>query len=204
MKSVFVEKKENYNTHSLELLHQLKDQLNLTGLEGVRILNRYDFEDPGTDLYDKICRTILSEPPVDNLYHDSLPIGENETAFAVKYLPGQFDQRADSASQCIQLITHGSREQIYTARIYGQEDFMMSTKKDGIWQKGTPLAGINTEQNEGAQSISADGKFLVFTACNRKDGYGSCDLYYSEVRDGRWTPPENIGSPINSKAWESQ
>ncbi len=101
-------------------------------------------------------------------------------------------------------LTADGERLIYTARIYGQEDFLMSTKKDGVWQKGVPLNGINTELNEGAQSISADGKFLVFTACNRKDGYGSCDLYYSEVRDGRWTPPANIGTPINSRGWESQ
>jgi phosphoribosylformylglycinamidine synthase len=118
MKSVFVEKKENYNTHSLDLLHQLKDQLILPGLEGVRILNRYDFEAASEEVYSKICRTILSEPPVDNLYHDNFPMNDDETAFAVLFLPGQFDQRADSAAQCIQLITHRSREEIKTARIY--------------------------------------------------------------------------------------
>ncbi len=101
-------------------------------------------------------------------------------------------------------LTADGKQLIYTAMLYGQEDFIMSTKKDGVWQKGIPLDGINTDLNEGAQSISADGKFLVFTACNRKDGYGSCDLYYSEVRDGRWTPAANIGSPINSRGWESQ
>ncbi len=93
---------------------------------------------------------------------------------------------------------------IYTSRVRGQEDFYMSSNIDGVWQKGKPMQEINTPNNEGAQSISADGRFMVFTACNRKDGYGSCDLYFSEVRDGRWTPPANIGSPINSKGWESQ
>ena len=61
MKSVYVEKKENYNTHSKDLFHQLKDQLTLPELKGVRILNRYDFEDPGEDLYDKICVSISSK-----------------------------------------------------------------------------------------------------------------------------------------------
>ena len=118
MKSVYVEKKENYNTHSLDLFHQLKDQLTLPKLEGVRILNRYDFEVPDDEVYSKICRTILSEPPVDNLYHDNFPMEKDETAFAVQYLPGQYDQRADSAAQCIQLITHGIRQDINTARVY--------------------------------------------------------------------------------------
>ncbi|MCD6397012.1 MAG: phosphoribosylformylglycinamidine synthase [Spirochaetaceae bacterium] len=118
MKSVYVEKKENYNTHSLDLFHQLKDLLTLPELNGVRILNRYDFEVSDDEVYKKICRTILSEPPVDNLYHGDFPIEEDETAFAVQYLPGQFDQRADSAAQCIQLITHGSREEVNTFRVY--------------------------------------------------------------------------------------
>ncbi len=118
MKSVFVEKKKNYNTHSQNLFHQLKDQLSLPDLKGVRILNRYDFEDPGDEFYGKICGTILSEPPVDNLYQDNFPMTDDETAFAVLFLAGQYDQRADSAAQCIQLITHGSREEINTARIY--------------------------------------------------------------------------------------
>ncbi|MCK5196730.1 MAG: phosphoribosylformylglycinamidine synthase, partial [Spirochaetales bacterium] len=118
MKSVYVEKKENYNTHSKDLLHQLRAQLNLHDLKGVRILNRYDFKDSGRDVYNKVCTTILSEPPVDDLYHGDFPIEEDETAFAVHYLPGQYDQRADSAAQCIQLITHGSREEINTFRVY--------------------------------------------------------------------------------------
>lgn len=118
MRSVFVEKKEHYNTQSINLLNQLKDQLNLADLKSLRILNRYDFEVSDDEVYSQICSTILSEPPVDNLYEVDFPLAEDETAFAVLYLPGQFDQRADSAAQCIQLITHGSRQDINTARIY--------------------------------------------------------------------------------------
>jgi len=92
MKSIFVEKKENYNTHSLDLFHQLQDQLILPELKGLRILNRYDLEAPDDEVYRKICRTILSEPPVDKLYHEVFPISEDETAFAVVYLTGQYDQ----------------------------------------------------------------------------------------------------------------
>ncbi|MCK5154568.1 MAG: phosphoribosylformylglycinamidine synthase, partial [Spirochaetales bacterium] len=118
MRSVFVEKKEHYNTQSINLLNQLKDQLKLSDLKNLRIINRYDFEVSDDEVYRKICSTILSEPPVDNLYHDTFPLADEETAFAVLYLPGQFDQRADSAAQCIQLITHGSRQDINTARVY--------------------------------------------------------------------------------------
>ncbi|MFK7773999.1 MAG: OmpA family protein [Saprospiraceae bacterium] len=130
-----------------------------------------------------------------------------KTAYAnpVPYEPKSLGENINTQNpEYLPSLTADGNQLIYTARLYGQEDFIMSTKKDGVWQKGVPLNGVNTEQNEGAQSISADGKFLVFTACNRKDGYGSCDLYYSEIRDGRWTSAANIGSPINSRGWESQ
>ncbi|MEM8906869.1 MAG: OmpA family protein [Bacteroidota bacterium] len=94
---------------------------------------------------------------------------------------------------------------VYTMRVRGQEDFYLSKKVDGIWQAGTPIEEINTPLNEGAQSIAVDGKFLVFTICDRRqDGYGNCDLYFSELQNNRWTPAANIGTPVNSRAWESQ
>ncbi len=86
-----------------------------------------------------------------------------------------------------------------------KEDFYVSKKKNGMWTKSVNIgAPMNTANNEGAQSISPDGQLLIFTACNRKDGYGSCDLYYSRKIGNAWTKPRNIGPPINSSAWESQ
>lgn len=93
---------------------------------------------------------------------------------------------------------------VYTARVGGREDFYMSRKVGGVWQRGEPIPEINTNENEGAQSISADGKTLVFTGCNRPGGLGSCDLYISEWRNSGWTKPVNMGSAVNSTAWESQ
>jgi outer membrane protein OmpA-like peptidoglycan-associated protein/tetratricopeptide (TPR) repeat protein len=86
----------------------------------------------------------------------------------------------------------------------GQEDLFMSRKSDSVWSKGRGISAVNTDDNEGAQSISADGKFLVYTVCNRKEDYGSCDLYFSRKINNKWTAPENIGSPVNSAEWESQ
>ncbi len=85
-----------------------------------------------------------------------------------------------------------------------QEDLYRSLKKNGEWTIAEPLPHVNTNENEAAQSISADGKFLVFTVCNRPGDYGSCDLYYSERIEGRWTTPKNMGAEINSEGWESQ
>lgn len=85
-----------------------------------------------------------------------------------------------------------------------QEDFYMSTQKEGKWELGYPILDLNKPYlNEGAQSISANGKMMVFTACDRQDGVGSCDIYYTEVQNGKWTKPQNIGYPINSRKWES-
>jgi len=85
-----------------------------------------------------------------------------------------------------------------------QEDFYTSTFENGIWQPGKPLSSINSAYNEGAQTISTDGKLLFFTACTRNDGRGSCDIYFSRNKNGDWSAPLNAGEPVNSPSWESQ
>lgn len=86
-----------------------------------------------------------------------------------------------------------------------QEDFYISYYYDNKWQKavnaGYPL---NTRQNEGAQSLSSDGSYMYFTACDRQGGMGSCDIYYSAMYDGKWSEPANLRGPVNTSAWESQ
>ncbi|MBK9014183.1 MAG: PD40 domain-containing protein [Saprospiraceae bacterium] len=93
---------------------------------------------------------------------------------------------------------------IYTTFRGGQEDFYRSVKVNGEWQPGEPIEAVNTPNNEGAQSISADGKFLIFTACHRRDGLGGCDLFFAELKNGKWTAVRNLGAPINTPGWESQ
>lgn len=93
---------------------------------------------------------------------------------------------------------------IFTCRNQGQEDLWYSTFQDGGWNAGQPIPKINTQENEGAQSIAPDGKTIVFTACNRPDGLGSCDLYITSFIGRNWTTPSNMGAVINSGAWESQ
>ena len=86
-----------------------------------------------------------------------------------------------------------------------QEDFYVSRLVNNVWSRaqnaGRPL---NTPQNEGAQSLSSDGSYMYFTACERSDGYGRCDIYYSIFDGSSWSEPVNIGPPVNSKYWESQ
>lgn len=88
---------------------------------------------------------------------------------------------------------------------YYHEDFYISHFRDGQWQKALNLGPpLNTDGNEGAQTITADGRHLYFTACNRPDGIGRCDIYYAERIGGQWTKPVNLGRPVNSTAWDSQ
>jgi outer membrane protein OmpA-like peptidoglycan-associated protein/tetratricopeptide (TPR) repeat protein len=95
---------------------------------------------------------------------------------------------------------------IFTRRVSGRdEDFFESDKSGNNWQKGKSLPGdINTDQNEGAQCISQDGEWLIFTGCNRQDGFGSCDLYISyKMPNGTWSTAKNLGPQINTEFWES-
>ncbi|OFX59578.1 MAG: hypothetical protein A2046_04165 [Bacteroidetes bacterium GWA2_30_7] len=86
-----------------------------------------------------------------------------------------------------------------------QEDFFVSKKANNIWEAKQKIEGkVNTKNNEGAQSISSDGKFLYFSACERNDGYGECDIYYSEKTETGWSTAKNIGQKINSGYWEAQ
>lgn len=85
-----------------------------------------------------------------------------------------------------------------------QEDFFISEFDSVNWERATPLSEVNTSDNEGAQTLSADSKILFFTACNREDGWGSCDIYFSRFINGKWTEPQNSGSGLNTKFWEGQ
>lgn len=84
-----------------------------------------------------------------------------------------------------------------------QEDFYISEKNNGVWEKSKALSKIiNSENNEGAQSLSVDGCTMLFTACNRYDGHGSCDIYFSIKKNGTWSVPKPLPKPINSEYWE--
>ena len=114
---IYVEKKKEHATEAQGLLNDIKASLGLTGLTGLRVINRYDVEGITRDVFDMSKNTIFSEPQVDVTY-DTLPqLEPGQRMFATEYLPGQFDQRADSCSQCIQLLAQGDRPVVRTARI---------------------------------------------------------------------------------------
>lgn len=113
---VFVEKKEGLANEAKSLLNDVQSLLGIKTLEKVRIFNRYDAENISQDLFEYAKNTVFSEPQLDNVYDE--PSLDGGTMFAVEYLPGQFDQRADSASQCIQIISQGERPTVRTAKVY--------------------------------------------------------------------------------------
>ena len=117
-------------------------------------------------------------------------MGVNINSGALEYLPS---------------LTVDGNKMIFNRRINSDEDFYESDKVNGIWQPAKPVAGkLNTNFNEGAQNISQDGEWLIFTGCNYPEGLGSCDLYISyKNKNGEWSEAQNIGRTLNTEAWES-
>ena len=113
---IYVEKKEGHRNEANSLLNDVKTFLMIDNLKSVRILNRYDVENIEKELFDYSISTVFSEPQTDDTYFNI--DNEKGIIFAVEYLPGQFDQRADSASQCIQIISQKERPIVKTAKVY--------------------------------------------------------------------------------------
>ena len=113
---VYVEKKQGLAHEADALRYEIRHLLQIKSLESVRVLNRYDVEHIDADLFEESKTKVLSEPQLDTV-SDSFD-AENAVVFAVEYLPGQFDQRADSAAQCIQILSRGERPVVRTAKVY--------------------------------------------------------------------------------------
>ena len=127
---------------------------------------------------------------IKNYLFNPQNMGDSINSSALEYLPS---------------LTVDGNKMIFNKRINGDEDFYESDKINGVWQQAKPIAGkLNTNFNEGAQNISQDGDWLIFTGCNYPEGLGSCDLYISyKNKNGEWSEAENIGRTINTDAWET-
>lgn len=117
IKRIFVEKKPEFAVEAKSLYHDLRDNLGIEQLTGVRIINRYDISLSNASVYERAKDIIFSEPPVDLVYEEELPLTGNEKVFAVEYLPGQYDQRADSAVQCLQIIDQNDKSSLASAKV---------------------------------------------------------------------------------------
>ncbi len=114
---IFVEKREGFNVEAGQMLWDLRHNLGMKSIEKLRLANRYDISGLSKEEFERAKTTVFSEPNADIIYEDTLPLDSGWQVFATEYLPGQYDQRADSAAQCVQLLTQGERPQVLTARI---------------------------------------------------------------------------------------
>ncbi len=118
VRRVYVEKKPAFAVQAKELKHEISSYLGIQNVTAVRELIRYDVENIEDEVFEKACRTVFAEPPVDDLYLEKFETAENAHVFSVEYLPGQFDQRADSAVQCVQFLNENAKPIIRSATTY--------------------------------------------------------------------------------------
>ena len=118
VRRVYVEKKPDFAVQAKDLKHEIQHYLGIGTVTGVRVLIRYDVENISDETFEKACKGVFAEPPVDRLYLEEFPKQEKDYIFSVEYLPGQFDQRADSAEQCVQFIKEDEKPVIQTATTY--------------------------------------------------------------------------------------
>ena len=126
---VYVEKKEALANEARALLEDLRAFLGIQSLTGLRLFNRYDLEGINRELFDYAVQTVLSEPQLDTVTSE---VPQGDTVFAVEYLPGQYDQRADSAAQCIQILSQGERPTVRTARVYVLEGELTAEQVEAV------------------------------------------------------------------------
>ena len=117
VRRIYVEKKKPYAVAAGKLLGEIRNYLGIDSVTGVRVLIRYDIENISDATYEAAKRTVFSEAPVDDIYEESFDAVEGRT-FSVEYLPGQFDQRADSAEQCVKLLNENEDPKVRTATTY--------------------------------------------------------------------------------------
>ena len=186
VRRIYVEKRDQFAVAARGLEHEVKSYLGIKDLEKVRILIRYDVENISDEVYERACRSVFSEPPVDQLYEESFPMAEDEKAFAVEFLPGQFDQRADSAVQCVKFLKEDEEPIIRSATVYvvkgavSGEEFEavknhcinpVDSRETGFVKPET----LVTEFQEPADVITFDG-FIDMDEAPLKELYTSLNL----------------------------
>ena len=132
VRRIYVEKKKPFAVKAKELKEEISNYLGIGTVKNVRVLIRYDVENLSEDTYRKSKGTIFSEPPVDILYEGDFEKNPEDTVFSVEYLPGQFDQRADSAEQCVKLLNENEEPVIRSATTYVIEGTLTEAETEAI------------------------------------------------------------------------
>ncbi|MDD3218874.1 MAG: phosphoribosylformylglycinamidine synthase [Lachnospiraceae bacterium] len=132
VRRVYVEKKPNFAVKAKELKHEISSYLGIKTVTAVRVLIRYDVENISDSVFESACKTVFSEPPVDDLYKEIFEMAEGAKAFSVEFLPGQFDQRADSAVQCVKFLKEDEEPIIRSATTYVIEGTVTDEELEAI------------------------------------------------------------------------
>lgn len=157
VRRIYAEKKREYAAAANSLYEDLKGYLKLSNLSGVRILIRYDIEDIPDDVYDVAKRCVFYEPPVDDLYEEDFPKESGDRVFSVEYLPGQFDQRADSAVQCVQFLRADASPTIRTATTYCLSGTITDEEFEEV--KSYCINPVDSRESDGAKPDTLISKY---------------------------------------------
>jgi phosphoribosylformylglycinamidine synthase len=177
IRCIFVEKKKGFDVEAKSLLNDFKSNLRMENLEDVKVINKYTLGDVSEEYYKKALYTIFSELTVDKVYEGELPLKDGEISFGVEYLPGQYDQRADSASECFQILTEEDRIQVKSSKIITlignlSKDDIVKIKSYYINPVDSREVEINNRELEAPMNIPKDVQILK--------GFAESDLKYLE------------------------
>ena len=157
---IFVEKREGFNVEAKQTLWDIRHNLGMRNVTDLRYIVRYDIEGITKDEYDKAKSIVLSEPNADVIYEETLPVESGWRVFAMEYLPGQYDQRGDSAEQCVQLLTQGERCKVLTARVIALNGDLSDDDQKKIEEQGfrfdVPSAETDHEKPEDRKDEEAE------------------------------------------------
>ena len=184
VRRVYVEKKPDFAVKAKELKHEIKHYLGITTVTAVRVLIRYDVENISEDTYKKALLTVFSEPPVDNIFEESFDYG-SARVFTVEYLPGQFDQRADSAEQCVKLLNENEEPIIRSAITYVIEgdindDEFAAIQKHCVNPVDSRTIGMDKPETL-VQNFDDPEDVMIFDAADGKPGF--IDMAEAELKE---------------------
>lgn len=172
VKRIYVEKKSNYAIKAKELAEEIANYLGIK-IENVRVLNRYDIENISDETYSKALITVFSEPPVDMVFEEVFPKQDNDYCFSVEFLPGQFDQRADSAEQCVKLLHEVENPIIKTATTYVITASLTDDEKERI--KKHCINPVDSRLAEEIKPSTLEAKFEEPESVQVIDGFKDLD-----------------------------
>ena len=176
---IYVEKKPQFAVDGAAVLSDLTVALGMKSVESVRVINRYDAEGLSRENFEQAVPTVFSEPPVDEVFYELPKLGAGERMFAVEFLPGQFDQRADSAAQCIQMLCRGDRPSVKYAKIYILGGSITDDEFERI--KHYLINAVESRECGFEEYETLEVKYNIPTSVETLDGF--IDMTESELAD---------------------